>query len=493
MSRAGKILKVNLTDGKTKTTPTTQYTNKYLGGNLVATRLFWENVSPDVDALDPENMLTFNTGALTGTLLGTKCEVMTKSPLLTNSPLVSAGMGGQFPSEMKFAGYDNILIQGKAEEPVYLYITNDAVQIRPAKHLWGLDTAETQDRIRKELDDPDVQIATIGIAGENLLAFSVIIHDIQQCASQGGVGAVMGSKNLKAVVVRGTKGIKIADPDKFYEIWNRTYDWYTNGNASWYLSTLNKEGLSWHYDLWEERNCMQWGYGPDAKMTYPPHKGHEAGLQKITVDYSQNLGCNAYPFQCQRNYNVPGVGTGGAACWTWLGFRTNIKTWDERLWYKAVRKCNLLGIHTIEASNMLGWLMELYDRKLITDETFDGVSMQFGSEEAVLTFLDKIATQDGFGKIFRDGIDRAVEILATGNEDLEEKILAQTPSDRNFLLWTRYFEPGTFPGGIGAMNFIKATVQFIWMQPPVDRHAGFQLIAREWGIPREEALELMES
>ena len=140
MSRTGTILRVDLTEGKTEKEPTSRYAKEYIGGPGIGSRLIYDHVPPEVAGTDPRNMLTFNTGPLTGTLLGNKCDVTTKSPKIVNSPIATGTFGGQFASEMKFAGYDSIAITGKAEEPAYLLVDNDQVQIRDARHLWGLDT-----------------------------------------------------------------------------------------------------------------------------------------------------------------------------------------------------------------------------------------------------------------------------------------------------------------------------------------------------------------
>ncbi len=491
MSRAGSILRVDLTEGRIEKEPTSKYARDYMGGGGIAAKLFWDSIPPEVSGLDPRNLLTFNTGPLTGTLLGTRCEVVAKSPLITNGPLVSAGLGGQFPAEMKFAGYDHIAITGKADGPVYLFINNDAVEIRDARHLWGLDTQETQKRIKEELRDPDIQIACIGPAGENLVVFSLILHDIQNAASQGGLGAVMGSKNLKAVAIRGTKGLKVANPEAFMAIWKEVWENYTKGKAAWVVKELNEVGLSWHYDLWEERNLLQWGYGPDALSTYPPHPverdSKEDTLIGFTKKYSVgSIGCAFCPIQCQQNYDVPGIGSGGAACWTWINYRTNIKSFNVNLWWKALRKSNLYGLHTVEASNLIAWLMVLYEEGVITAEDTDGVPMEWASEEAVLTFIDKVSKGEGFGKNLANGVVHASNTLGKRNG------LDYAPYERNYLLWAKYPEPYLMPGGLGAMQLVKTAAQFIWMQPPSDRHAGFQIAAERLGISMEKAEKLME-
>ncbi|MCX5998349.1 MAG: aldehyde:ferredoxin oxidoreductase, partial [Chloroflexi bacterium] len=244
MANAGMILKIDLTNGSIQREPTSSYLRHYVGGLSIGTKILWDGVSPEIAGTDPRNMLIFNTGPLTGTLLGNKCVVLAKSPIYTNKTMGNAGMGGQFPSEMRFAGYDHIVIIGKAERPVYLFIYNDQVEIRDAKHLWGLDVYETQTRIKEELRDPDVQIACIGPAGENQVAFSLVLHDIENTASRAGHGAVMGSKNLKAVTVRGTRGLKVADPKTFMALWKQFYEYYSTGKGRYLAKTMNREGTA---------------------------------------------------------------------------------------------------------------------------------------------------------------------------------------------------------------------------------------------------------
>ena len=249
MSIAGKILKIDLNNGKIEIEPTSSYVNDYIGGVGIGTKLIWDEVPPGAQGTDPENLLTINAGALTGTLLGNKANIMVKSPLFTNKTMAMAGFGGQFPSEMKFAGYDNISVSGKADRPVYIYIENDHIQIKDAKHLWGMGASKTQETIQAELNDPDVQVLCIGPAGENLVAYSMLVHDIQNTASKGGFGAVMGSKNLKAIAIRGTKGLAIAHPKAFLKLFNEHWTHNTSGMMRAFTKLLQKEGQSRHMHI----------------------------------------------------------------------------------------------------------------------------------------------------------------------------------------------------------------------------------------------------
>jgi aldehyde:ferredoxin oxidoreductase len=363
MSNAGTILRVDLTEGKIERDLTSSYVRDYVGGLSIGTKILWDGVPPEITGTDPKNMLIFSTGPLTGTLLGNKCVLIAKSPIYTNKTIGNAGMGGQFPSEMKFAGYDHIVITGKADEPAYLFINNDDVEIKNAKHLWGLDVYETQTRIKKELKDPDVQIACIGPAGENLVAFSLVLHDIENTASRVGHGAVMGSKNLKAVAVRGTKGLKVADPEAFMALWKQYYEYYTAGRGRYIFKALNREGVAIHYDHYVDKDTAVWG---NFDSFVVPNRKKEEEISDFMNKYlAGRIGCAFCPAQCHENYNVDGVG-GGATCMFYTGFRWVVKNKNLKTWWKLNQLCQRYGMETLSASGITAWLMDLYERGIIT-------------------------------------------------------------------------------------------------------------------------------
>jgi aldehyde:ferredoxin oxidoreductase len=209
---AGKILLVDLTRSSLETIPTQKYVEQYLGGRGIAVRLLYDSVPGNSDPLDPSNVLVFMTGPLTGTLAPSsgRIDVVTKSP--ETGLLGGANAGGFWGPELKYAGYDGIVVTGKAARPVYLDVFNDNVDIKDAQHLWGKGVFETVSTLRR--NDQGVQVACIGPAGENLVNLAGIAFSMRNYASRGGLGAVMGFKNLKAIAVRGTKGLDIAEPDR---------------------------------------------------------------------------------------------------------------------------------------------------------------------------------------------------------------------------------------------------------------------------------------
>src|SRR4051812_10938772 len=208
----GKLLRVNLSNGTHRVEDIPEaWLKDYIGGRGVADRYLWEELDPRVEPLAPENKLLFATGPLTGTPVscGARYMVVTKGAL-TNA-ITTSNSGGHWGPELKFAGYDLLLIEGRAPKPVYLFIYDDQIQIRDGGNVWGKSVAETEDGIRAEVGVPNTRIACIGPAGENRVRFACIMNDKHRAAGRSGVGAVMGSKNLKAVAVRGTRGVPVAD------------------------------------------------------------------------------------------------------------------------------------------------------------------------------------------------------------------------------------------------------------------------------------------
>lgn len=420
MSWAGTILRVDLTQGKIDRESTFRYVKDYIGNAGIAARLFWDEVPPDTRPFDPKNILMFNTGPLTGTLLGNKATVASKTPVRANNPFAFVGMGGQFPSEMKFAGYDHIVIKGKAGKPVYLFIDNDNVQIRDAAHLWGLDVHETQRKIKDELGDPDLQIACIGPAGENLVVYAMIVHDINNTASKKGFGAVMGSKNLKAIAVRGTRGLKAADPKTFLTLFDQYYYEISRGRASLCVKMLHTEGLSRQIP-----EGYHTAYGQEVPEELPPSPVKE-WVAKYMVG---PIGCAFCPVQCHENYSVPGIGNGAANCVNYLGLihQAMYNATDFEIWFKRTITANRYGIDTLQIEMIGGWLMELYKKGLITAEDTDGIPMERGSDKAIVSLIEKIAKREGFGEVFANGIVHAAQKIGKGHLDLADQYNNEFP------------------------------------------------------------------
>jgi aldehyde:ferredoxin oxidoreductase len=378
-------------------------------------------------------------------------------------------------------------ITGKADKPVYIYIEDGRVEIRDASHLWGKDTQATQELIRSELNDPDIQIACIGQAGENQVVSAVILHDIQNASGQGGVGAVMGSKNLKAIAVRGTGGLKIADPEALQELWNYLWDNLTTGRGRFWGREVNKYQAGSHCDYGTDHKFLaKWGYGTEAPFAEPPPKNKTiaAFTEKHSVG---NLGCAFCPLQCQQNYSVAELGNSGVGCYTNLVSRWFAKTYDTNIWWKSIVLINRYGINVGEVFSIQSWLMLLYEKGIITAEDTDGIPMEWGSEEACLAVIEKVALQEGFGKHFKGGAIPAADHI--GGEDALNLAFV----DRNIMFPLDYFvERGAFIGGVGGTQLLRAATQYFAIEPSSDRLAMYQPVAKALGISGEEALELLD-
>jgi aldehyde:ferredoxin oxidoreductase len=420
MSWAGKILRVDLSDGKIEKELTSGYVKDYIGNAGIGARIFWNEVPPDTKPYAPGNMLIFSTGPLTGTLLGNKATVASKTPVRANYPFAFIGLGGQFPSEMKYAGYDHVVIKGKARGPVYLFIDNDTIEIKGAEHLWGLDVHETQQRIKEELEDPDVQVACIGPAGENLVAYAMIVHEIENTAAKKGFGAVMGSKNLKAIAVRGTRGIKISDPKMFMSLFEEYYYEISKGRASTFSKMAQTEGISRQI-----AEGYHTAYGEEVPEELPPSPTKEW----VTKYMVGPIGCAYCPVQCHQNFSVPGVGNGGTVCVNYFGlllqFMYNAN--DFEVWWKRTMLANRYGLDTLQIEMIGGLLMQLYKNGIITAEDTGGIPMEWGSEKAITTLIEKIAKREGFGELFADGIVHAAEKIGKGYLDLVDQYNNEFP------------------------------------------------------------------
>jgi len=400
MSTAGTILIIDLTTRKIEREPTSSYVKKFIGGAGIGAKLFTEHVSPTAKAFDEDNMLVFSTGPLTGTLFGNKANVSSRTPEQPNNPYVNAGMGGQLPSEMKFAGYDHILIKGKSEKPVYLSIYNDDIKFIDAGHLWGLDVYKTQAAIRKECKDPDVRVACIGPAGENRVVHALILHDIDHTASRGGLGAVMGDKKLKALAVRGTKGLKVANPQAVRDLWQQYYDYYTQGRGHHYYDTWQRGGFARHVvDGYRYRRRKESGvYSDEIKEM----------LKKYMVG---SLGCSFCPLQCHINYSMPGIGSGGAVCSN-HGMLSGYP--DQKVWWAATNSMHKYGIEQYATWNIILWLQGMYRAGAIKASDIDGIEIDQYAVEPITAAIDKICNREGFGELFAGGLGDGAKKMAGG-------------------------------------------------------------------------------
>ena len=373
-------------------------------------------MDPTVDALDPENKMLFVTGPLTGTnaSCGSRYMVVTKGPL-TNA-ITTSNSGGYWGPELKFAGYDMLILEGKASSPCYLWIYNDTVEIRDADHLWGKTVWETEEELRSELGVPDSIIASIGPAGENLVRFACIMNDLHRAAGRSGVGAVMGSKNLKAIAVRGTGGVKLADPMAFMKgMWDM--------REKLRESPVTAEGLPMYgtevlVNVINEHGALPTNNHQSSVFEQAENISGETLTETRLV---ANKACFSCAIACgrvsvlpgeaaskyevstsPRNWKIAGEGPEYEAAWA-MGSECGIGDLDALI--KANWLCNDLGMDSISFGATVAAAMELYEKKAVSLEQTE-IPLNFGSAEALLIMAERIAYRTGFGTELAEGSKR---------------------------------------------------------------------------------------
>jgi len=410
-----------LSTGKTSTEPLKEeLMKKYIGGIGLGMRLFLDYSKPGIDAFSPENPLIFVTGPLSGTIAptaGNGYAVISKSP-------ESGGIGeskahGFFGGELKRAGYDGIIIKGKAEKPVYLWIDDDSIQLMDAKGLWGKSPEQTEDAIREELGDYYIRVASIGQAGEKLVRFACIINDKTRAAGRTGMGAVMGSKNLKAIAVRGTKDVKVAKPEEFKEFVKLLHERMKGPATRKYKTLGTPENVLVLNSL---------GALPVNNFTRATFDGAE----KVSGEYlnerfvAKIIGCSSCAMRCEHIAVVPEGPYKGTttrmeyeSLWS-LGPNCGVDRLDAII--KAVELCNFYGVDTLSAGGVIGFAMDCYEHGVLTKKDADGVDLKFGNHEAVLEMLKKIGMREGLGNILAEGVKIAAEKIGKGTEKFANHI-----------------------------------------------------------------------
>jgi aldehyde:ferredoxin oxidoreductase len=404
----GTILRVDLTKGTvTREATDPKMARDYIGARGLGGRIITDEVDPQVDALSPANKLIFAPGPLTGTFAPSagRYEVVTKGPL--NNVIACSNSGGAFGPELKYAGYDAVIIEGKAAKPAYLWIRDDQVEIRDAAAIWGQDTQDTTDLVRAETDE-DAKVACIGPAGEHLSLIANIMNEMHRAAGRTGVGAVMGSKNLKAVAVYGTGSVQVADPDRFKAAVMKSpalIQAHPVGGAG-----LKAYGTNVLVNILNQTGALptrnfQDGYFPTADKT-----GGEAlaakQLQRPKGCFSCIISCGRVSKVDHPDYLGEGEGPEYETAWS-FGADCGIDDLDAIT--KANYYCNEYGIDTISMGATVACAMELFERGIITTEDTDGVQLTFGNAAAMVEMVRKTGAGEGFGAKLAQGSYRLAE------------------------------------------------------------------------------------
>ncbi len=404
----GKVLRVDLSTEKVSEEEVKEdIARAFIGGRGYGAKIIYDEVGPDVDPLGPENRLIFATGPLTLTPAptGGRYVVVTKSPL--NGVIAGSNSGGFWGPELKKAGYDILVVQGKAERPVYLWITDGTVEIRDASHLWGKDVFETTDMIIKELGpDKKIRVACIGPAGERLVKFATVSNDKARTAGRTGVGAVMGSKKLKAIAVRGSKKVRIANPGKFKEALRTAMEKIK-------ANTVTSQGLPTYGTMVLNHIIDSNGLYPTRNFQTGVFEGVDnvSGERLVETYLVKRKPCFGCPIGCGRVTRLPDGEEGeGPEYETSWAFSADCGIDDLVSVIKANNICNRLGLDTISTGATIACAMELYERGYLKEDEFKGEpEPRFGNAEAIVHYAEAIGYRKGLGDGLAEGSYRFAE------------------------------------------------------------------------------------
>jgi aldehyde:ferredoxin oxidoreductase len=421
MSWAGKILRVDLTAGTVKSEPLNMdWARAYIGSRGLATKYIVDEVDPKVDPLSPANKIIWATGPLTGTMASTggRYTVVTKGPL--TGAIACSNSGGYWGAELKMAGWDMIIFEGKSPKPVYLVINDDSAELRDAAHLWGQSVWHTEETIKKQLQDPLIRVSSIGLAGENQVLFASVVNDLHRAAGRSGVGAVMGSKNLKAIAVRGTKGVgNLVDAKAFLRVTKEKKKILAD-------NALTGQGLPAYgtqvlMNIINEVGALPTRNHRDVQFEGAKDISAEAMATPRKTDGKKPLVTNQACFGCtiacgriqtidkghftienKPQYWGASGGLEYEAAWA-LGAANGVNDLDALQYANLM--CNEQGFDPISFGATVGAVMELYEMGVLTKEQL-GIEAPFGSAKALAFFAEATARGEGFGKEIGQGSKR---------------------------------------------------------------------------------------
>lgn len=408
----GQILRINLSNGQVTKEPTPpDVAREFVGGRGFGIYFLTKEVPPKADPLGEQNKLIISSGPFSGLLIpgAGKCDWTTKAPL--TGGYASASMGGHFTAEMKYAGLDSIILEGISPKPVYLLIDDNKVELRDASHLWGKGSIAVEKMLKDQYGE-EFQVAAIGPGGENCVSFAHINHDYGRQAGRGGVGAVMGAKKVKAIVLRGTQSIPVADPEGYrkagMELFKACKEAEMLKEWSSYGTTIV---VSWCDEVGAlpTRN-FQAGSFEDGKNLYGP-----VMRQKIVIT---DKGCFGCPSPCGKYSRVQRYDTyvEGPEYETigMIGSNLGLSSIEDVA--HANYLCDEWGIDTISAGGVIAWAMECYEKGIFTKADTDGLELKFGNAEAVFKLIEKIAKKEGIGALLAEGVKRAAQKVGKGSE-----------------------------------------------------------------------------
>ncbi len=419
-AETGFNLEIDLTRGNIERVETDpRDTELYLGGLGTNAKILWDRVPPEVEPFSPENLLIFSAGLLCGTP-ATGCNRTIVSTISPQTELMAFSMmGGFWAPELKYAGYDKVIFRGKSPNLVYLWINNDKVEIRDASHLQGKGAIETAELIQDELNEPKAQVAAIGLAGENRIYYASIEQG-RSSASRLGVGAVMGDKGIKAIAVRGTKDINVAEPAEFIELCNEVLEYikFRNENPIPGVMTILKglgspQEMATHDEKWHTENFM-WG---NARVRRRDFWNEEIAKEwKETMESMQTrlISCYNCPMKCGATITPTGQPTYMMKCFSKLTY-TMAAMSDLEFGFKIAGLAQEYGVDGYSTPQVMAFALELYENGILTDDDFPG--MPSDNEGRFYWLLDRIVRREGIGDVLANGTYWAAQQIGKGAEE----------------------------------------------------------------------------
>jgi aldehyde:ferredoxin oxidoreductase len=412
----GKILNVDLTAGNVGVeTPDEAFYRKYMGGSAIGAYYLFKHTPPGADSLGPDNTLSLMVSVITGAPISGQSRVAAtaKSPL--NGLADESAAGGFWPAALKFAGFDGIVIRGRAERPVYLWVHDGEVELRDAAHLWGHFTADVEDIVRQELGDPRVHVLQCGPAAEKGVLYGALVNNANRVNGRGGMGTVMAAKNLKAVVVRGRSRPELADPEALKAL------------AKWGVEHVETSGVAGLrrlgtpvFVLGQSRvgglPTRNWSSGTfEGAEEISGERMAQTIFKKADTCYGCAVRCKRVvevqegPFQVDARYGGPEyetLGTMGSYCGV-----SNLAAVA-----RANQLCNMYGMDTISCGATIAWAMDCFEQGLLTVEDTGGLELRFGNAKALVEMVERIGKREGLGRVLGEGSTRAAEALGVGRD-----------------------------------------------------------------------------
>jgi benzoyl-CoA reductase subunit BamB len=419
-AETGYNLEVDLSRGNIERVETDpKSTELYLGGLGTNAKLFWDRVAPGTDPFSPDNLLIFSSGLLGGTPApgANRTIVTTFSP--QTQLLAYSMMGGFWAPELKYAGYDKVILRGKSSDLVYLYVNNDKVEIRDAAHLRGKGSNETAELIRKELNDPRIQVSAVGLAGENRVFFASIEQG-RSSASRGGIGAVMGDKGIKAIAVRGTKDVNVARPPEFLDLCNEVLRYIKdreNKPIPGVMPILAGLGSPQEMKLideeWHTTNFM-WGNSRTRRKDFWTKEVEKKWEETQESVRTRLISCYNCPMKCGAIISVPGLATYMMKCFTKLTY-TMAAYSDLDFGFKIAQRATEYGVDGFSAPQVMAFGLELLEAGILKESDFAG--MPSDNEGKFYWLLDRIVRREGIGDVLADGTYWAAKKIGSGAEE----------------------------------------------------------------------------